>query len=430
VGANGFFVAAELGLVAADRARIDRDAGAGRRRARLAQAAVHRLAFYLSGIQLAVTAVSLILGVVAAPAIAQAIESPMASLVGESHAHGASLAVGFVLATVGTALFGELAPKNLAVARPVRVAYFTIGPLTVYSAVFGPLIRALNRTANAAVRRLGIEPQEELASVRSLEELELLIRSSGEEGSLDAGAVNLLTRTLRFNNKTAADALVPRPAMTTIESGATVGDLVDLSFRTGYSRFPITGSDIDDITGVVHVREALRLPFETRAASPVTEIASEPFVIPETRDLGSLLAELRDVGTHMAVVVDEFGGTAGLITQEDIVEEIVGEIADEYDPATPSRTQWQPRGTFVVPGSMHTDEVADATRFEMPEGDYETLAGFVLARLGRIPQPGDAFEHAGWRIEVVSMDRLRVETVRLVAPGDANATGGAEPEPA
>jgi CBS domain containing-hemolysin-like protein len=204
--------------------------------------------------------------------------------------------------------------------------------------------------------------------------------------------------------------------MQTISPDATVADLVGLSIRSGFSRFPVTGTDADDVVGVVLVKDALGLPVAGRDAAAVSSLMVEPFVVPESRDLGSLLAELRGADVQMAVVVDEFGGTAGLITVEDILEEIVGEIADEYDRQAPAFTRWQPKGTFVLPGSVHGDEVFDASGFEMPEGDYETLAGFVLDVLGRIPAVGDALDHDGWRLEVVKMDRHRVESVRLVAP--------------
>jgi CBS domain containing-hemolysin-like protein len=277
------------------------------------------------------------------------------------------------------------------------------------------LIRLLNRAASGTVRRLGIEPQEELASVRTLEELELLIRSSGETGTLDPEAFTLLTRTLRFNDKTAADALVPRLSVVYVHPDDSIPTLIARSLETGFSRFPVCGTDLDDIVGVVHVKDVYRLPIERREDSTVADIMTEPFVVPETRDLASLLIELR-TGSHLAIVVDEYGGTAGIITLEDVLEELVGEIDDEYDRTLSPLTTVLPEGTYELPGTLHPDEVREACGFEIPEGEYETLAGFVLDRLGRIPKEGEGFSHEGWWIEVAEMDRRRIARVRLRAP--------------
>jgi len=251
--------------------------------------------------------------------------------------------------------------------------------------------------------------------VRTLEELELLIRSSGEKGTLDPEAFTLLTRTLRFNDKTAADALVPRVDVLYVRPDDTVPTLVGRSLDTGFSRFPVCGADLDDVLGVVHVKDVYRVPIEQRSTATASAVMTEPFVVPETRDLASLLLDLRK-GSHLAIVVDEYGGTAGIITLEDVLEEIVGDIDDEYDPAAPRLTTVLPEGTYELPGTVHPDEVREACGFETPEGEYETLAGFVLDRLGRIPQAGDGFFHDGWFVEVADMDRRRIARIRLTAP--------------
>jgi CBS domain containing-hemolysin-like protein len=249
--------------------------------------------------------------------------------------------------------------------------------------------------------------------VRSLEELELLIRSSGEEGTLEPEALTLLTRSIRFGEKDAASALVPRPSVTSVAVGDSVADLAARAVDTGHSRFPVVGTDLDDVRGVVHVKDVYRVPFPERAGTSVEEIMVPAFVVPETRDLADLLADLRRMGSHLAVVVDEHGGTAGIITLEDVLEEIVGEIDDEHDRPTPELTVVQRPGEWILDGSLHPDEVFDACGFRMPEGDYETLAGFVLAELGRIPDVGARFDHDGWHLEVVARDNLRVSSVSL-----------------
>jgi CBS domain containing-hemolysin-like protein len=406
-------VAAEFSFVAVDRNRVERLVQEGRPAARAVDRILHRLAFYLSGTQLGVTVGSLVLGFVADPALARALEPAMGERL--------SVIVGFALVTVASMVVGELIPKNVAIARAERIALVIGRPIVVYATVFGPIIKLLNRAANATVRRLGIEPQQELGSVRTLEELELLIRSSGEEGQLDPEAFTLLTRTLRFSDKTAADALVPRVDVKYLHPDDAIPALVRWSLETGFSRFPVCGSDLDDVVGVVHIKDVYRIASEQRGEATVASVMVEAFVVPETRDLSSLLLELR-TGSHLAIVVDEYGGTAGIITLEDVLEEIVGDIDDEYDRAAAPLTTVLPEGTYELPGTLHPDEVREACALELPEGDYETLAGFVLDRLGRIPQQGDGFFYEGWWIEVAEMDRRRIARVRVTAPRRSRVT--------
>ena len=411
--ATGFFVAVEFALVAVDRARVDLDAKAGSRRARATALALRRLSFNLSGAQLGITVTSLVIGFIAEPTVAAAIEPVIERVVGEDRASGTSVVIGLVLATVVTMVLGELVPKSLAIARPRATAYALASPMVVITSVLGPLIRFLNGAANWSVRRLGIEPQEELTSVRSLEELELLIRASGEEGTLEPEALTLLTRSIRFGEKDAASALVPRRSVRSIGVDDVVADLADRAVATGHSRFPVVGADLDDVRGVVHVKDVYGVPYEERRARPVASIMVPAFVVPETRDLADLLADLRRVGSHLALVVDEHGGTAGIITLEDVLEEIVGEIDDEHDRPTPRLTRVQRPGEWLLDGTLHPDEVFDACGFVVPDGEYETLAGFVLWSLGRIPDVGEGFDHDGWRVEVVELEAHRVATVRL-----------------
>jgi CBS domain containing-hemolysin-like protein len=408
IAATAFFVAVEFALVAVDRARVQRLAEEGDRPARTLVGLLRRLSFQLSGAQLGITVTSLLLGFLAEPTIAELLQPPLG--------RGASIAVALVLATVLVMVLGELVPKGVAIARPEASARALARPAALYSSVFGPVIRFFNSAADATVRRLGVEPPEELSSVRSLAELELLIESSGEGGELAPEAFDVLRRAFRFGGKTAADALVPRVDVRWISAEATIVDLVDLAVETGHSRFPVCGADLDDVVGIVHVKDVYGLPHAERATTPVRVIGVTPWVVPETAELANLLADFRRIGSHQAVVVDEYGGTAGILTLEDVLEELVGEIDDEYDPAPPRLTPVLPSGDVELPGTLHPDEVAEACGFDIPDGPYETLAGFVLARLGRIPEAGAAFDEDGWRIEVTEMDRLRVASVRLTAP--------------
>lgn len=411
--ATGFFVAVEFALVAVDRSRVDRDATGGSRRAKATASALGRLSFHLSGAQLGITMTSLVVGFLAEPTIAQAIESPVGRLLGERTARGASITIALIVATILSMVAGELIPKSIAIARPRPTAYALAPPMVLISRILGPVISMLNGAANWTVRRMGIEPKDELTSVRSLQELELLIRSSGEEGMLEPEALTLLTRSIRFGRKDAADALVPRPRVMSISIDETVASLASKAATTGHSRFPVIGADLDDIRGVVHVKAVYQVPYDERDTTPVGSIMSGAFVVPETRDLGDLLVDLRRSGSHLAVVVDEHGGTAGIITLEDVLEEIVGEIDDEHDRPQHRLTVVERVGDWLLDGSLHPDEVFDACGLRLPEGDYETLAGFVLDRLGRVPEHGEAFEYDGWRVEVVTMDRQRVARLRL-----------------
>ena len=398
IAVNGVFVAAEFALVAADRSRVDGLAEQGSRRARLVQSLLHRLSFQLSGAQLGITVTSLLLGFLAEPVIAELIQPLLEPIVGESAVRAVSVAIALLIATVVQMVAGELTPKTVAVAKPETSALFLAPFLQLYGTIFGPLIRLLNRSANWTVRRLGVEPREELESVRSLAELSRLLEASAEEGTIGDTASTLFTRSLRFADKTAADALVPRPKVSALAVDQHVVDLVGLSASTGFSRFPVFRTDLDDIVGVVLVKSVHSLTPGERHTTTVDQLMSDVVVVPETRSLQGVLADLRDARSHLAVVVDEYGGTAGIITLEDVLEEIVGEIDDEHDVRAPVLTPTGGgHGPWEVPGSLHPDEVLDATGFEPPEGEYETLAGFVLDRLGRIPVVGDHFDHEGWR---------------------------------
>jgi CBS domain containing-hemolysin-like protein len=302
--------------------------------------------------------------------------------------------------------------------RPQRAAQNLSGPLRIFSIAFAPIIWVSNHLANFVVRRFGVEPREDLASARSVEELELLVRSSAERGAIDPEAVTLVERSVRFGDKTAADALVPRLAIRALQRDDTVNALVAAAVETGFSRFPVYGVDLDDIGGVVHVKDVYALPPSQRHATPVGQIATQVLAVPETRPLDDLLADLRARHEHLAAVVDEHGGTAGIVTLEDLLEEIVGEIADEYDPPPTSITRPGPGDSVTLPGSLHPDEVRDASGFEIPDGPYDTLAGFVLERLGHIPEPGETARYGGWNLTVTELDRRRIAAVRMQPPED------------
>ncbi|WP_249714902.1 hemolysin family protein [Rhizomonospora bruguierae] len=418
---NAFFVVAEFGLVTVDRADIDRRADGGDRRARTVRRALRELSFQLSGAQLGITITALLTGYLAEPALSRLV-APLARLVSDNPRNLSHL-LALGLATLLSMLFGELVPKNAALARPMPAALVAAGPMRAFTRVFSWLIRALNNSANWLVRRLGIEPQEELASARSPEELGLLAVISARAGKLPPETATLLQRTIRFADKRAAEAMTPRVDVIGLRADATVAELLAIAERTGRSRFPIYEETLDQVTGVAGVIEALGVPPPARTRTRVAAVALEPVSVPESLDLDNVLAALRAAGADLAIVVDEYGGTDGVVTIEDLVEELVGEIADEFDPEAviaQAVDLTAPGGerTFLVDGVLREDELAEQTGFRLPEGPYETLAGFLMARLGRIPLVGESVDCDGWEFTVVEVDRHRIEQVRAVGPAE------------
>ncbi|WP_067494013.1 hemolysin family protein [Actinoplanes sp. TFC3] len=421
---NAFFVAAEFGLVTVDRAEIDKRAETGDKRARTVRHALHELSFQLSGTQLGITLTALLTGYLAEPALSRLFAPAIEPLAGR-HTETATHVLALVLATLLSMLFGELVPKNAALARPMRVALATAAPLRTFSRIFRWLIGALNGSANWLVRRLGIEPQEELASARSPEELGLLAAISARAGALPNDTAILLRRTIRFGEKRAAKAMTPRVDVAGLKTTASVADLIKVARETGHTRFPVYETTLDLVVGVVGVSDALGVPPERRALTPVATVAREPVFVPESLPLDKVLAALRAAKADLAIVVDEYGGTDGVVTVEDLIEELVGEIADEYDVEVAeagSEELTAPGGerTFLVDGLLREDELAEQTTFRLPEGPYETLAGFLLAELGHIPKDGESLEYEGWEFTVMQVDRHRVEQVRVVAPPESS----------
>jgi magnesium and cobalt exporter, CNNM family len=290
-----------------------------------------------------------------------------------------------------------------------------------FSATLRWLISGLNGAANWTVRRMGVEPAEELRSARSPEELGSLVRSSAALGTLDVGTATLLDRSLRFGDRTAEELMTPRVQVEALRADATVLDLVELAGRTGFSRFPVHGGDLDDVGGIVHVKQVFGVPTAKRASTTVAMLARPVLTVPESLDGDALLERLRGTSLQVALVVDEYGGTAGLVTLEDLVEEIVGDVRDEHDRREINPVRPLGRDSWIVSGLLRDDEIAEATGFRMPPGDYETLAGLVLTRLGRIPEVNDEIRVDGWRITVLRMDRHRIAELRVARIAEAGA---------
>jgi CBS domain containing-hemolysin-like protein len=410
-------VAAEFSLTALERSTVERHvAEVGDAKARTIDRAHRTLSFQLSGAQLAITLTTLITGYIAQPAIAALIEPGLAGLgVPRALAAGLSLALALAIATALSMVFGELVPKNLAIAKPLETARLVVGIQAAFSTVFRWLINWMNNSANWLVRRLGVEPVEELASARSPEELGALVRTSAEHGTLDQGTAVLLDRSLRFGDRTAGELMTPRVRVEALRADATVADLVRKARETGFSRFPVHDGSLDEVRGMVHVKQAFAVPASLRGTTPLSALTRPVYSVPETLEGDALLDRLRASGLQTALVVDEYGGTAGMVTLEDVVEEIVGDVRDEHDRGEAPPVRSLGKDSWLVSGLLRDDEVAEATGFRMPEGDYETLAGLVLARLGRIPDVGDEIRVDGWRVTVMRMDRHRVAELRVVS---------------
>jgi CBS domain containing-hemolysin-like protein len=379
------FVAAEFAFVTVDRASVERAAEAGDRRAEGTRKALRTLSTQLSGAQLGITITNLAIGFLAEPAISRLVAGPLESAgVPAGAVPGVSIAIGLALGTAVTMVFGELVPKNLAIARPLATARAMQGFQRGFTTSMALPIRFLNGTANRIVRSLGIEPQEELASARSPEELVSLVRRSAQEGVLERPTARLLEKSLAFGEKTAGDIKTPRVRARFVDA-----DVIELTRQTGHSRFPVTGGSVDDVVGVVHVKQAVGVPVGDRQTVTVAEVMSPPLMVPESLELDPLLVLLRGHGLQMALVVDEYGGTEGVVTLEDVVEEIVGDIADEHDrPGAHVRRRRD--GTWSLSGLLRPDEVGELTGVVLPEDDdYDTLAGLVLDRLGRMPAVGE-----------------------------------------
>ncbi len=417
--ANGFFVAAEFGLVTVERSEAERAGADGDRRARGVVAALRELSFQLSGTQLGITITSLVVGMLAEPALSHLLTGPLTTAgLPEPAAPGVAVVAGMLVASAVQMVIGELVPKNWAVSRPLQVARVVAGPQRVFSRVFRPVIRLLNGAANHLVRALGVEPADELASARTPTELVSLARHSARAGAIEQDTADLFVRTLNLGELTAQSVMTARVKVSALQDTTTAADVLNLTRATGLSRFPVYRERLDEVVGMVHLKDALAVPAHLRDRTPVVRIAVAPLLVPETLPVQPLLEQLRNE-QPIAVVVDEYGGTAGVVTLEDIVEELVGEVRDEHDDAdadVPELSQAPAQDgnpAWDADGSCRAD-ILTRIGLDAPPGPYETLAGLVADQLGRIPVPGDTAQLPGWRLKVLEVGHHRAERVRLV----------------
>lgn len=403
---TALFVAAEFSYVALDPSHVDPKSRVGK--------ALKRLSTQLSGAQVGITITTIALGYTAQPALTNLLGLSLESTTLSRAAVGVIAGTAsLVLVNAFSMIIGELVPKNAALAHPMPTAKAVTPFMTGFTALLRPVISVLNGAANAILRTMGITAREELSGGRSRQELAALVRRSAEAGTLEPSTALLLKNTIELDELSAVDVMTDRTRLRTVESTETAGDVVTLARMTGHSRFPVVSGGPDDVVGIVHLRSAISVPFHERGSVPVTEIMAPAARIPETARMLPLLLELREVGHQSAVVIDEYGGTAGFVTLEDVIEELVGEVLDEHDPRRPPIRRTV-EGGVVVPGDMRPDEIEEIADIAVPESPaYETLGGFVMATLGRVPAVGDVAEAGGVRAVVESMDGRRIEVVRL-----------------
>jgi len=415
------FVASEFSLVTLDPGVVEGQTRPDDRRGQSVLKALRRLSTELSGAQVGITVTTVLLGYTTQPAVNALLAEPLrGSALGPAIGGAVALVVTLVLVNGFSMLFGELVPKNFAISRPLGTARW-VAPLQAgFTSALRPLITLFNSSANALLRRLGVEPREELSGGRSPQELAALVKRSAQQGTLDESTATLLTNSIEFTDLTAVDVMTDRQRVVTLRRADTAADVVRLSRETGHSRFPVIGDDSDDIVGLVHLRRAIGVPYERRDEVPAAALMIDAPRVPETVHLGPLLVELREHGMQMAVVVDEYGGTSGVVTLEDVVEELVGDVADEHDRRRTAASR-RADGAWVVSGLLRPAAPRETSGFVAPEdGPYETVGGLVMAGLGRVPETGDEVRAGDVLLRVETMARRRVERV-VVQPARAAA---------
>ncbi|RFA12002.1 hypothetical protein B7R21_11770 [Subtercola boreus] len=409
---TGLFVASEFALVNLDRSDLEKRRDRGEKRLQPTISALRITSTHLSSAQLGITLTTLLTGYTFEPAISSLLAGPLTALgIPAAAVPVAGAVIGVLLATLFSMVIGELVPKNFALALPLATARVVIPFQTLFTAVFKPIILLLNNTANALIRALGIEPKEELSGARSADELSYLIRHSATAGLLDRSDAALLGRTLRFSQRDAGSVMTPRVRMNSVALTDDAAMIIRLCGATGHSRFPVIDGTPDVVVGFVHVKQAFAVDLDRRESVTAADLLSEAVRVPETMGVDALLTLLRREGLQIAVVSDEHGGTAGIVTLEDLIEEIVGELEDEHDRHPSGATR---RGRSVTfDARWRPDELLDRTGIEVPDdGDYDTVGGFVTDQLGRLPELGDEVLLAGSTLRVERVDGARIVRLR------------------
>ncbi|HEU4750867.1 MAG TPA: hemolysin family protein [Acidimicrobiia bacterium] len=410
--ANGFFVAAEFAFTAARRAVVEEVPG---RSARAAARAMKHLSLTLAGAQIGITIATLLLGFVAEPSVASLLEVLLGWLpISDDLLHTIALVVALLIVVFLHMVIGEMAPKNIAIAAPERLALVLALPFQLFMTVFRPLVFVLNGIANLVLRLFGVEPRDELETTQTADDLAQVIAAGRQEGVIEEFAHKLLSGAIVFSERDASEVMVPRPDIVALAVTATPAEIERVVTEEGFSRIPVFGEDVDDIVGFVHAKDLLSIPDDAYNEPIPPEIIRPLLIVPESAPVRPLLADMQRNGRHLALIIDEHGGTAGLLTLEDIAEELVGEIRDEYDENESEVRQIGDARWYYVPGSARPDQLKTIVGIDLPEGEYETIGGFLMDRLGRVPRRGDRIQFGDWIIRVRRMDGRRIEEVELL----------------
>lgn len=421
--ACGLFVAAEFAFVTVNRSKVERLANGGDRSAKGVMQALKTLSTQLSGAQVGITITNLAIGFLAEPAVASLIRKPLEEI-GVTGPAVSTVAIIFAIsvATIVTMLFGELVPKNLAIARPVGTAKAVQSFQRGFSHFMRYPIRWMNGTANIILRKMGIEPREELASARSVEELLSVVKHSAKKGVLTKDAAILIERSLEFRERHAADVMTPRVKLEVLDVNDPASKIIDLARKTGFSRFPVIDKEIDNIVGIVSVKDAVKVPFSDRSKTLIKEIKGKVVFVPTSMELDDLIERMRDEAVELVVTIDEFGGVDGVVSLEDLIEELVGEVIDEHDENGVAIKKIR-RNAWSVSGLLRSDEVGYVTGLILPEDEsFETIGGLIFDRLDEIPEVGDAItvnaltrsgSERKVKLKVTKMEERRVDRLEL-----------------
>jgi CBS domain containing-hemolysin-like protein len=419
VAANALFVAAEFSLVAARRTRIEAMIRRGDRRAVSARAVMQNITRFISGTQLGITLTSLGLGWIGEPALAEPIARWFAALpptLAAVATHGVAVSLAFILITYLHVVLGELVPKALALLYPEALGRWLAGPLTLFTTVTNPFIWLLNNSATGLTRLFGARPMSERERVHSPEEIMMLVEQSRQTGTLGTQDARMIAGVFEFSEKNARDVMTPRTQMVALPLTLPIPDAADRVAAAGRSRYPVYRDSLDDIVGTVHAKDILRA-LRGPPGGTLESILRPPLLVPGTREVEDVLADMKRQKVHLAIVLDEYGGTAGLVTMEDLLEEIVGQIYDEYDrPETAASAGTAATPASVIAGSTEVAELNRVYGLQVDDTNYTTIGGVVFGALGRLPKVGDRVELGGAMLEVVEMEGRRVAKVRVTRP--------------
>jgi CBS domain containing-hemolysin-like protein len=412
---NGFFVAAEFGLVGARKTRLQELAKSGNRLAKLAEKLIHNLDEAIAATQLGITIASLLVGWIGEETLAEVFLTFFTFIPEPARAvasHTVAIACAFALITLMHVVLGELIPKSVAIQYPNRTAMYVSQPMRFAMLIFKPFVWVLNGIGNFGLRMLGLPPAKGHQMVHSVEELKLVINASHQGGALDSLEKDLLTKVFKFGDLVSRQVMVPRTEISCIPVNANLDEVVDIASRTGHTRFPVFQKDIDDIVGILHMKDVVIL-LQSGQPFLITRIMKETHFIPEQMPIVKLLTFMKQKHTQMVIVVDEFGGTSGLVTLEDVIEEIIGDFYDEHHPADRDILQIR-EDEIVVRARVRLDEINERFGLKLESEGVDTIGGFVLQKLGAIPHVGDVIEVPGASIKVEEMSRQKIKTLRIL----------------